>query len=167
MRGSRRRRVCTPRRQSGPRVGPPWAWKGLKIAILPIVPLEILDTSEAAAGSGENRDPAMVAFQEVLDRLNDLFDSEDLTDGQKVSFLEALLGTLLNDPDLVQQAKVNSTKQFTESPDFDEAVKEAVADNHGAHQKMSDYFFSSAPGRADLIADIAKWFYKVVAEEGE
>jgi type I restriction enzyme R subunit len=49
-----------------------------------------------AAGSGEKRDPKMVAFQAVLDRLNDLFGSEDFTDGQKVSFLEALLGMLLN-----------------------------------------------------------------------
>ena len=35
----------------------------------------------------------MVAFQEVLDRLNDLFGSEDFSEGQKVSFLEALLRT--------------------------------------------------------------------------
>jgi type I restriction enzyme R subunit len=122
-----------------------------------------------AAGSGEKRDPKMVAFQQVLDRLNELFGSEDFTDGQKVSFLEALLGTLLEDPTLVQQASAtgNSAKQFGESPDFDEAVTEAVADNQGAHQKMSDYFFGSAPGRAALISDIAKWFYEVVAAQGE
>ena len=34
-----------------------------------------------AAGSGEKRDPKMVAFQEVLDRLNDLFGSEDFSEG--------------------------------------------------------------------------------------
>lgn len=61
----------------------------------------------------------MVAFQQVLDRLNDLFGSEDFTESQKVSFLEALLQTLLEDAALVQQAKVNSAKQFVESPDFD------------------------------------------------
>lgn len=122
-----------------------------------------------AAGSGEKRDPKMVAFQQVLDRLNELFGSEDFTDGQKASFLEALLGTLLADPALVQQAsaKGNSAKQFGESPDFDEAVTEAVADNQGAHQKMSDYFFGSAPGRAALISDIAKWFYEVVTAQDE
>lgn len=119
-----------------------------------------------AAGSGEKRDPTMVAFQEVLDRLNELFGSEDFSEGQKVSFLEALLRTLLDNPELVQQAsaKGNSLNQFVESPDFDEAVTEAVADNQGAHQKMSDYFFSNAPGRAALIVDIARWFYKVVAD---
>lgn len=116
----------------------------------------------SAAGSGEKRDPKMVAFQEVLDRLNDLFGSEDFSEGQKVSFLEALLRTLLDDSDLVQQAKVNSAKQFVESPDFEDAVEGAVTDNQGAHQKMSDYFYSNAPGRAHLISDIAKWFHAVV-----
>jgi len=118
-----------------------------------------------AAGSGEKRDPKIVAFQQVLDRLNDLFGSEDFTESQKVSFLESLLQTLLDDQALVQQAKVNSIKQFVESPDFDDAVTGAVADNQGAHQKMSDYFFSNAPGREYLISDIAKWFHQVVVSE--
>lgn len=119
----------------------------------------------SAAGSGESRDPTMVAFQVVLDRLNDLFGSEDFTEGQKVSFIETLLRTLLDDDSLIQQARVNTPKQFTESPDFDDAVTGAVADNQGAHQKMSDYFFTNSPGRAHLISDIAKWFYQVVLEE--
>lgn len=120
-----------------------------------------------AAGSGEKRDPKMVAFQQVLDRLNDLFGSEDFTESQKVSFLQALLRSLLDDGALVQQAKVNSVKQFIESPDFDEAVTGAVSDNQGAHEKMSDYFFTNAPGRSHLISDIAKWFYQVVSAESE
>jgi type I restriction enzyme R subunit len=120
-----------------------------------------------AAGSGEKRDPKMVAFQQVLDRLNDLFGSEDFTESQKVSFLEALLRTLLDDAALVQQAKVNSAKQFVESPDFDDAVTGAVVDNQGAHEKMSDYFFTSAPGRSHLVSDIAKWFYQVVTSQNE
>jgi type I restriction enzyme R subunit len=120
-----------------------------------------------AAGSGEKRDPKMVAFQQVLDRLNDLFGSEDFTESQKVSFLEALMQTLLNDHALVQQAKVNSAKQFVESPDFDDAVTGAVADNQGAHEKMSDYFFTNAPGRSHLISDIAKWFYQVVVDQSD
>lgn len=118
-----------------------------------------------AAGSGQKRDPKMVAFQQVLDRLNDLFGSEDFSESQKVSFLEGLMQTLLDDHALVQQAKVNSAKQFLESPDFDDAVTGAVADNRGAHEKMSDYFFTNAPGRSHLISDIAKWFYQVVSSE--
>jgi type I restriction enzyme R subunit len=54
-----------------------------------------------------------------------------------------------------------------ESPDFDYAVTGAVADNQGAHEKMSDYFFNSTPGRSHLVSDIATWFYQVVASEHE
>ena len=81
--------------------------------------------------------------------------------------LEALLPTLLDDVSLVQQAKVNSAKQFVESPDFDDTVTGAVADNQGAHEKMSDYFFTNAPGRTRLISDIAKWFHQVVYSESD
>ncbi|MEU6121859.1 type I restriction endonuclease [Streptomyces sp. NPDC047123] len=121
----------------------------------------------AGAGSAAKKDPRMVAFQAVLDRLNDLFGNEDFTPSQKVSFLEALLRTLLDDEGLVQQAKVNSPTQFAESPDFDDAVTGAVADNQGSHNKMSDYFFTSSQGRAQLVAEIAKWFYAVVDDQAE
>jgi type I restriction enzyme, R subunit len=44
-------------------------------------------------------------------------------------------------------------------------VTSAAAYNQGAHEKMSDYFFTNAPGRSRLMSDIAKWFYQVVACE--
>ncbi|MFP8944387.1 type I restriction endonuclease subunit R [Streptomyces fenghuangensis] len=121
----------------------------------------------AGAGSASKKDPKMVAFQTVLERLNDLFGNEDFTTTQKVTFLEALLGSLLENQDLVQQAKVNSPTQFAESPDFDDAVIGAVADNQGAHNKISDYFFTSAPGREQLVVELAKWFYTVVVDQVE
>lgn len=71
---------------------------------------------------------------------------------------------MLEDEGLVQQAKVNSIKQFAESPDFDEAVVDAVADNQGAHNKIADYFWSNAPGRPTLILAIAKAFHELAAE---
>jgi type I restriction enzyme R subunit len=112
-----------------------------------------------AAGSGQRRDPTMVAFQQVLDRLNDLFGDEDFTQSQKESFVHALGRSLLDDDALVQQARVNSPQQFADSPDFDEAVQGVVADNQGAHNKMADYFFSDNPGRHQLVVEIAEWFY--------
>lgn len=125
--------------------------------------IKLLDPSGlvgmTAAGSAEQRDPTMVAFQQVLDRLNDLFGDEDFTHSQKVSFVEALGRSLLDDDALVQQARVNSPQQFADSPDFDEAVQGVVADNQGAHNKMADYFFSDNPGKHQLVVEIAEWFY--------
>ena len=78
-----------------------------------------------------------------------------------------LLRTLLDDAALVQQARVNSATQFTESPDFEHAFIGAAADNQGANQKMTEYIFSSAPGRSALFADFAKLFYEWVRANTE
>jgi len=116
------------------------------------------------AGSDSKKDPKLVALQEVIDRLNDLFGAEDFTQSQPESFVRALIDRMLEDEGLVQQAKVNSVKQFAESPDFDEAVVDAVADNQGAHNKIADYFWSNAPGRPSLILALAKAFHELAAE---
>lgn len=78
--------------------------------------------------------------------------------------LKSLLHTPLADQELVQQAKVNSSKQFAESRDFDFASP-THRDNQGAHAKMTDYSFSKAPGRSHLVSDIAKSFSQVAADE--
>jgi len=51
-----------------------------------------------------------------------------------------------------------------ESPDFDEAVVDAVSDNRDAHGRIADYFWSDAPGRPTLILALAKAFYELAAE---
>ena len=117
-----------------------------------------------AAGSDTKKDPKLVALQEVLDRLNELFGAEEFSQSQPKSFVEALLERMLEDDRLVQQAKVNSLRQFAESPDFDEAVVDAVSDNQGAHNKIADYFFSGAPGRPALVLALAKAFYELATD---
>lgn len=117
-----------------------------------------------AAGSSTTKDPKMVALNVVLEQLNQIF-GEAFTEDQMLTFLDALMRTLLSDENLVQQAKVNTIKQFVESPDFDDAVTGAVADNQGSHNKMADYFFASGPGRTELLGKIAKWFYRLAGQE--
>jgi len=116
------------------------------------------------AGSDSKKDPKLVALQEVIDRLNDLFGAEDFSQSQPESFARALIDRMLENEGLVQQAKVNSVKQFAESPDFDEAVVDSVADNQGAHNKIADYFWSDSPGRPTIILALAKAFHELAAE---
>lgn len=116
------------------------------------------------AGSDSKKDPKLVALQEVIDRLNDLFGAEGFTQSQPESFVRGLIDRMLENEGLVQQAKVNSVKQFAESPDFDEAVVDAVSDNQGAHNKIADYFWSNAPGRPTLILALAKAFHELASE---
>jgi type I restriction enzyme R subunit len=116
------------------------------------------------AGSDSKKDPKLVALQEVIDRLNDLFGAEEFSHSQPESFVRALIDRMLENEALVQQAKVNTIKQFAESPDFDEAVVDAVSDNQGAHNKIADYFFSGAPGRPTLVLALAKAFHELAAD---
>jgi type I restriction enzyme R subunit len=116
------------------------------------------------AGSAEKKDPKLVALQEVIDRLNDLFGAEEFSQSQPESFVRGLIDRMLEDEALVQQARVNSIKQFAESPDFDEAVVDAVADNQNAHRAIADYFWSDSPGRPTLILALAKAFHESASE---
>ncbi|MCA0328486.1 MAG: DEAD/DEAH box helicase family protein [Actinobacteria bacterium] len=151
---------------------------GIDLSSLSLVAVRQLDRGEADlglgervglrgmtdAGSAETRDPKLVALQEVIDRLNDLFGADDFSPSQPESFVRALMDRMLEDQGLVQQARVNSMKQFAESPDFDEAVVDAVADNKGAHNRIADYFWSDAPGRSNLILALAKAFHELASE---
>ena len=116
------------------------------------------------AGSDSKKDPKLVALQEVIDRLNDLFGAEEFSQSQPESFVRALIDRMMENEGLIQQARVNSVKQFAESPDFDEAVVDAVSDNQGAHNQIADYFFSGAAGRPTLILALAKAFHELASE---
>ena len=79
--------------------------------------------------------------------------------------MQGLIQHLLADPNLIKQTKVNSKKQFVESPDFQTAVTEAVADNQGAHNTMADYFFSDGPAINSVILALADAFYEAAADQ--
>ena len=51
----------------------------------------------------------------------------------------------------MQQARVNTKKQFLESPDLPDGVLDAVADNQGAHNKMADVFYADGSARDDIV----------------
>ncbi len=48
-----------------------------------------------------------------------------------------------------------------------DAITGVVADNQGAHNKTSDYFFIDTVGRTQLIAESAKWSHTVVTDQTE
>ena len=117
-----------------------------------------------AAGTGTRKEPKYVALQVVIDKMNDLFGAEAFTQSQIREFVQGLVQRLLAYPDLVNQTKVNSKKQFLESQDFQTAVTEAVIDNQGAHNTMADYFFSDGPGISAVIIALADAFYEAATD---
>ncbi|MDF5758824.1 hypothetical protein [Spongiactinospora sp. TRM90649] len=73
---------------------------------------------------------------------------------------------LLADPNLVQQTRVNSKKQFMESQDFQSAVAEAVAGNQDAHNTMADYFFTDGPAIKGSIVALADALTRPAIDKG-
>lgn len=119
-----------------------------------------------SAGTGSRKDPKYVALQVVIDKMNDLFGAEAFSAAQVREFVQGLVVQLLTNPDLVNQTRVNSKKQFVESQDFQAAVTEAVVDNQDAHNTMADYFFSDGPGISAVIMALADAFYEAAIDQG-
>ncbi|MGW2444978.1 type I restriction endonuclease subunit R [Streptomyces sp. NPDC001675] len=119
----------------------------------------------SAAGTGMKKDPKYVALQVVIDKMNDLFGAESFAESQVREFVQGLVQRLLADPNLIRQTKVNSKKQFVESPDFQAAVTEAVADNQDAHNTMADYFFTDGPAINSIIVALADAFYEAAIDQ--
>ncbi|MFF5521177.1 type I restriction endonuclease subunit R [Streptomyces coeruleorubidus] len=119
----------------------------------------------SAAGTGMKKDPKYVALQVVIDKMNDLFGAESFAEYQVQEFVQGLVQRLLADPNLIRQTRVNSKKQFVESPDFQAAVTEAVADNQDAHNTMADYFFTDGPAINAIIVALADAFYEAAVDQ--
>ncbi|MFJ1616645.1 type I restriction endonuclease subunit R [Streptomyces sp. NPDC088251] len=119
----------------------------------------------SAAGTGSKKDPKYVALQVVIAKMNDLFGAESFAESQVREFVQGLVQRLLADPNLINQTKVNSKKQFMESQDFQAAVSEAVADNQDAHNTMADYFFTDGPAINSIIVALADAFYEAAVDQ--
>lgn len=115
-------------------------------------------TGISAAGTGARKEPKYVALQVVIDRMNDLFGAESFAESQVREFVHGLVERPLLFPDLVNQTRVNSKKQFMESQDFQAAVTDAVVENQDAHNTMADYFFSDGPGVNSVVVALADAF---------
>ena len=87
-------------------------------------PVPIYATQEP--GSGQVQDKHKVALQELIARVNDLFVGE-LTPGDKLVYVNnAIMGKLLEDDQLIEQAASNSKERFAASPDLAKRLEDAI-----------------------------------------
>nr|WP_277989607.1 type I restriction endonuclease [Corallococcus sp. NCSPR001] len=107
--------------------------------------------TEAGAGSVQERERARL--NEIIERVNTLFEGE-LSDQDKLVYVNnVLLGKLLESPTLAQQAANNSKEQFANSPDLQEEIMSAIIAALDAHALMSKQALDSKTVR-DGIKDI-------------
>jgi type I restriction enzyme R subunit len=102
------------------------------------------------AGSGEVRDKEKALLAEIIAKVNDLFEGE-LTDDDKLVYVNNVLkGKMLQSDALVEQATNNTKEQFSNSPDLDKELLNAIMDAFEAHQTMSKQALQSERTRAGL-----------------
>ena len=97
--------------------------------------------SEAGSGSVQEREKALL--QEIIQKVNDLFEGE-LTDQDKLVYVNNVIkGKLLESETLRQQAANNTKEQFANSPDLKTELLNAIMDALAAHTTMSKQALNS------------------------
>ena len=102
-------------------------------------------------GGGGVQDKNKVELAEIIAKLNELFSGE-LGDNDKLPYVCSVIrGKLLESATLSQQAAANSKKQFSNSPDLNKALLDAIIGAFDAHQLMSTQALNSEAVREGMI----------------
>ncbi len=102
------------------------------------------------AGAGMVQEKQKAYLNEIIERVNDLFDGE-LTDQDKLVYVnDVIRGKLLESEKLRQQAANNTKEQFANSPDLKNEILDAIMDALEAHKVMSEQALDSESLREGL-----------------
>lgn len=105
------------------------------------------------SGSGKVHEKERVLLNEIIEKVNDLFDGE-LTDQDKLVYVQNVIkGKLLESETLRQQATSNTKEQFANSPDLKQELVGAIMGALDAHTAMSTQALNS-PAIQDGMKDI-------------
>jgi type I restriction enzyme R subunit len=102
------------------------------------------------AGSGSAQDKEKGYLDEIIEKVNGLFEGE-LSDNDQLVYVNGVIkGKLLENETLIQQAANNSKEQFANSPDLSTALLNAIMDALDAHTSMSTQALDSQRVRDGL-----------------
>jgi type I restriction enzyme R subunit len=101
-------------------------------------------------GSGSVQEKEKALLNEIIQKVNGLFEGE-LSDNDQLVYVNGVLkGKLLENETLIQQAANNSKEQFANSPDLSQALMHAIMDALDAHTTMSTQALGSERVREGL-----------------
>lgn len=110
-------------------------------------------------GGGAARDPRMVAWKEILNNINSLFEDEDFDPGSVQSWVQGVVTILVQDNAIKDQVNANTKEQFRESPTMEAAVTNAVLDHQDNQNSILEKFFESPHRRGQIIKEISDLVY--------
>lgn len=101
-------------------------------------------------GGGALQEKQKALLNEIIQKVNDLFEGE-LTDQDKLVYVNSVIkGKLLESAVLKQQAASNTKEQFANSPDLKAALIDAIIEALDAHTTMSTQALGSESVREGL-----------------
>jgi len=102
------------------------------------------------AGGGSVQEKERARLNEIIEKVNTLFEGE-LSDQDKLVYVNnVLLGKLLESTTLVQQATSNTKEQFANSPDLQNEMMNAIMGALDAHTLMSTQALNSEAVRVGI-----------------
>ncbi|MBI1686446.1 type I restriction endonuclease subunit R [Caulobacter hibisci] len=105
--------------------------------------------SDTGSGSLQEKDKARL--DEIIARVNDLFEGQ-LTDDDQLHYVNGFLKShMLASEELQEQAKANTRAQFSASPTLKQELLDAVMDSDEAFTTMSRQVLSSERVREELL----------------
>jgi type I restriction enzyme R subunit len=109
---------------------------------------KLVPLMESGGGSVQEKEKARL--EEIITRVNDLFEG-DLTEDDRLVYVNNVIkGKLLESVILVQQAANNTKEQFANSPDLSNELLNAIMDALAAHTTMSKQALESERVRNGL-----------------
>jgi type I restriction enzyme R subunit len=102
------------------------------------------------AGGGSVQEKERARLNEIIEKVNTLFEG-DLSDQDKLVYVNnVLMGKLLESTTLAQQAASNTKEQFANSPDLQSEMMNAIIGALDAHMLMSTQALNSEVVRAGI-----------------
>lgn len=111
-------------------------------------------------GGGAVRDPHLARLEEIIARINALFEGEDFRPGAIDVWVQSVGGIALEMPEIQAQGAVNTKAQFIESPNLNEVFSGAALDTQLTTDRISQLYFSNAHTTSAINKLIAEWVYE-------
>ncbi|MFA1532067.1 type I restriction endonuclease subunit R [Corynebacterium belfantii] len=118
-------------------------------------------------GGGRSRDPHLVAWEEILNNINSLFEDEDFDPGSVESWVQGVVTILVQNEEIKDQVNANTKEQFRESQTIETAVTNAVLDHQDSQQNIMEKFFESAHRKGQIIKEISDLVYWELRHQAE
>ena len=117
-------------------------------------------------GTGVARDPEQVKLEELVQRLNDLFDDGSLTDADTVGLFNHVAEKMLENEELTKQAKANTKAQFRQSPTIHTVGVNASVAAMDNYENMSKKLFQDKAKMDSFLALLADHVYDKINAAG-